>query len=400
MATSERWVATWTATPAPPPQAPAEFDGRTLRLVVRTSAAGSGGVRVRIANSYGENPLVIGRAAVARHASGAAVEPGTNRELTFDGRTGVTVPAGAVATSDAAGLAVGARTGVAVSLYLPGRACATTDHVLALRTSYVGPPGDHCGVVELPEPVAITTLPFLTGVDVRTAACETTVVCFGDSVTDGADSTPDANRRWPDLLADRLLGCRGADGASVLNQGLIGNRMLFPGPAWMPAPDPAGLDRFDRDVLDQPGVTHVVVQLGVNDIGFAGSVSPPDERVGATDLVAGFRRLAERAHDRDVRVIGATIGPFEGATAAPGFHTPDKEAVREVVNGWIRRGDELDGVLDLDRVLCDPRRPARLRSEFDSGDHLHPNDAGHRAIADALDLGLFRPTHRQARRST
>jgi lysophospholipase L1-like esterase len=390
MASPDRWIATWTATPAPPPQAPAEFDDQTLRLMVRTSAAGRD-VRVRISNTYGEEPLVIGRATLARRATGAAVEPGTNRALTFGGDQGVTVPAGSVATSDAAGLRVRARTGLAVSLYLPGRTLATTDHVLALRTSYATPTGDHSSAIDLPDPIAITTLPFLTGVDVRTGSGTTTVVCFGDSITDGADSSPDANRRWPDLLADRLHARLDAD-VSVLNQGLIGNRLLFPGPAWMPFPDVAGVDRFDRDVMDQAGVTHVVLQFGVNDIGFAGSVAPAGDHVSAADLVTGFRRLVERAHDRNVRVIGATIGPFQDATAAPGFHTPVKEAVREAVNSWIRHGGELDGVIDLDLVLRDPGCPARLRTELDSGDHLHPNDAGHRAIADAIDLGLFRST--------
>jgi lysophospholipase L1-like esterase len=362
-----------------------------MRLVVHTSAGGTR-VRIRISNTFGDVPLTIGGAHIARRAIAADVDSASGRTLTFQGRSSTIVPARAAVVSDPVELDVPALSDLAISLFLPESTAATTSHALAMQKSYVAADtGDFTSDARFPAAETINSWPFLTGVDVEASPNGVAVVAFGSSTIDGDGSTVDANRRWPDVLAERLqkAAVRGGE-VGVLNQGIIGNRLLNDSPRQMrdrfgEALGQAALTRFERDVLAQPGVRYVIIGLGVNDIAFPGVFAPPTELVSARDIIAGYRQLIARAHRRGIRVIGTTITPFEGRDS----HTPDKEIVRQAVNSWIRSSAEFDAVVDFDSVLRDPSHPARLLPAFDSGDHLHTNDAGYVAMASAVPLALF-----------
>jgi lysophospholipase L1-like esterase len=383
-----RWIGTWATAPAGVADAPRTFENQTLRLIVRTSAGGPR-VRVRISNTFGVEPLAIGAARLARRATGASIQPGTDRALTFGGRPSFAIPAGAMVLSDPVGLDVPAASDLAVSLYLPGRASELTTHVSAFQTSYLSPAGDFAASATFAGASPITTWPFLTGIDVAAAPQSAAIVALGDSITDGATSTTDANRRWPDLLAARLQARADLKHLGVLNAGIIGNRILHPTETqFTNLFGPAGLARFDRDVLAQAGVRYVIVLLGINDIGHPGANAPADDDVSADDIAAGYRQFIERAHEKGIAVYGATLLPFEDTTI-PRFYDADKDAKRQAVNRWIRTSGAFDAVIDLDRALRDPAHPTRLLPRYDSGDHLHPNDAGMAAIADTIPLDLF-----------
>jgi lysophospholipase L1-like esterase len=229
---------------------------------------------------------------------------------------------------------------------------------------------------------------FLTGVDVLAPESASAVVAFGDSITDGARSTVDANRRWPNILADRLLAGRGRKNVAVLDAGIGGNRILHDATANVRFGVNA-LARFDRDVLAQPGVRYVIVLEGINDLGHAGSSAPESETVSAEDLIAGMKQMIERAHEKGLKIFGATLTPFEG-TAFKGYFTPEKEVKRKAVNEWIRSGKAFDGVIDFEKAVRDPSHPDRMLAGYDGGDHLHPGDAGYKAMGEAIDLSLFK----------
>jgi lysophospholipase L1-like esterase len=301
---------------------------------------------------------------------------------------------------------------LAISLFLPNDAVAATSHTLALQTNYVSSEtGNYTATAKFPAAKTIAHWPFLTGVDVRVSRGGAAIVAFGSSLTDGDGSTDNANRRWPDILAERLQNEVGKKVAwGVLNEGIIGNRLLndseSPGQSGGPPPlgqvfqelgpvlGEAGLKRFERDVLAQAGVKYVIAGLGVNDILFPGSFIPATQAVNSESIISGYRQFIARAHEKDIRVIGSTIPPFEHAIFRDPyfdqFYTPEKEQVRQQVNGWIRSGGEFDGVIDFDQAVRDPGRPTQLRPRCDSGDHLHPNDAGNVAQGNAISLTLFR----------
>jgi lysophospholipase L1-like esterase len=295
--------------------------------------------------------------------------------------------------SDAVDLDIPPRADLAVSLHLPQPTTGSTSHALALQTGYVSAAGDASGAARFPVAAKIDEWPFLTGVEVLPrAGAASTVVVFGDSMVDGDGSTPESNRRLPDALAARLQAA-GVQ-AGVLNEGIIGNRLLRASPAGPrnrlgPGFGDAGIDRFERDVLAQPGVAAVVLRIGTNDLGFPGAFAPAEELPSFEQLVDGYRALALRARRRGLRVLAMTCPPFEGTTLAPGYWTPAKEALRLQLNAWLREGGAFDAVVDADRLLRDPARPARLRPAFDSGDHLHPGDAGYAALAAALPLAAL-----------
>jgi lysophospholipase L1-like esterase len=389
----ERWVGTWATAPAgpTPPESffPApEFTNQTLRLIVHTSVGGDE-VRVRISNTFGTAPLVIGAARVALRRSGASIVPETDQALTFSRQSSITVPAEALVLSDPVKLHVPPLSDLAVSIYLPNATVATTVHLLALQTNYISTAGNFTGAIDLPTASTIAYWPFLTGVDVRGSQRAGAIVTLGDSITDGANSTPDTNRRWPDLLAKRLQAQPALDHLGVLNQGIIGNRILHPTESQFGLVfGSAGLARFDRDVLAQAGVQYVIVLLGINDIGHPGSAAPPSEEVSAEDIIAGYRQFIARAHEKGLTIFGATLLPFEGTTIE-GFYSPEKEVKRQAVNQWIRASGEFDGVIDFDKAVRDPTHPSRLLPPYDGGDHLHPSDAGHNAMAEAIPLRLF-----------
>jgi lysophospholipase L1-like esterase len=387
-ADTRHWVGTWGAAPADAAPGKAQaFDDQTVRLIVHTSVKGSQ-VRIRLSNELGTAPLRIGAAHVALRAAGADIVAGTDRPLTFGGRPAVVIPAGAPMLSDPVTLAVPAQADLAVSLYLPGQSAATTAHAAAFETNYVSKPGDFTGASSFPVQGTTTSWPFLTGVEV-TAPDAIAIVALGDSITDGSNTTAGANRRWPDVLARRLQA-QGMTQVGIVNRGIGGNRLLRDPGEWPPF-GRSVLARFDRDVLGTAGVRHVVLLIGINDIGHPGTGSmPAADGPGADDLIAGYRQVLARARAHGIRVHGATLTPFEG-TVFPGYYTPAKEAVRQAVNRWIRDSGEFDSVIDFDRVTRDPERPTRLQARYDSGDHLHPNDAGMQAMGEAIPLELFRP---------
>jgi lysophospholipase L1-like esterase len=380
------WISTWSAAQQPPiPGTLAHYDDQTLRLIVHTSASGSR-VRIRLSNLYGDTPLTISAAHIARRTHGADIEPSSDRTLTFHESPTPVIPAHSTALSDAIDMNVPALADLAVSLSLPKGTAASTVHILAQQTSYVSS-GNNAGAAHVEDAKTIDMWPFLANVDVATATPTFTVVAFGDSTVDGDGSTPDANQRWPDALAARLQ--HAGKNIGVINEGLIGNRLLRGSPAatqFGPALGEAGVDRFGRDALDQTGARIVIVRTGSNDIGFMHALAPPGEVVSADDLIAGYRRLIAAAHQRGIRIVGTTLPPFENVSVIPGYATPAKDALRQQVNAWIRQSGEFDAVLDVDQIVRDPSHPARLLPAYDSGDHLHPNDEGYRAIAMALPL--------------
>ncbi|MER5430845.1 SGNH/GDSL hydrolase family protein [Streptomyces sp. NPDC002588] len=373
------WVGTWAAAPAgaEPGTAATGTAGRTVRNVVHTSVGGTS-ARITLSNLYGTRPLTVTHAtlAVAAHDGGPAAVTGTLRRLTFGGATAVTVPAGGQTVSDAAALAVPPDTDLLVSAFTPTSAGPVTFHTHAQQTSYLA-------VGEYAEDVTGTAYTgtsrswrYLTAVDVLSDEANGTVVAFGDSITDGYASTPGADRRWPDVLADRLRDAvrPGTDTPrySVVNAGISGNRLLSDGPLR----GAAGLNRFEGDVLSRPDVRVVVLDLGINDILRAPRLADPDA------IIAGLRTLADRAHARGVRVVGATLMPFGGH---PGY-SAGREAVRQRINAAIRTGKVFDAVVDFDKALRDPYDPRSLAPDYDSGDHLHPSDRGYREMAETLDL--------------
>ena len=397
------WIGTWATAEQPARPADAQtFRNRTLRLIVRTSAGGKR-LRIKVSNLFGDQPLAIGSAHVARRAGAADIEASSDRMLTFRGAPSITIPPRSAAISDPIDLDAPPLSDLAISLFFPQTAVATTSHSLALQTSYVAPESvDAAAEARFPVERTIASWPFLAGVDVAASPRGAAIVAFGSSTTDGDGSTRDANRRWPDVLAERLQKNPGGGAElGVLNEGIIGNRLLYDSPRqannpFGPMLGEAGLVRFERDVLDQPGAKYVLLCLGVNDILFpAFPFTPPGERATAEEIVAGYRQLIARARRKGVRVIGTTIPPFEGATfAAAGlnltFYTPERESARQAVNEWIRRSRAFDAVVDFDEVLRNPTHPARLLPAYAAADHLHVNDAGNVAQGYAIPLSLFR----------
>ncbi|MFJ6434357.1 SGNH/GDSL hydrolase family protein [Streptomyces sp. NPDC091416] len=394
------WTGTWATAPTGTPASDTTaFENETLRQTVRVSIGGDR-VRIRLSNEFGQEPLVIGEARIARAAAGgpaSRIDPRTDRPLTFGGRASVTIPAGAPLLSDPVALRVPAGSDLVVSIHLPERTAGATLHAFALRQNYVAS-GNVTRSTDLDAASTNDRWYFLTGVSVSTGRAQepSAVVTLGDSITDGANTEPGADHRWPDFLAQRLRTAYGPYARGVLNEGISGNRLLHDPnpPAGSDAENfaayfgQAALRRFDRDVAAQPGAGHLIVLLGVNDLGHPGTVAPESERVSAADLIDAHRRLIARAHERGLKAYGGTILPFKGDTL--GFYSPANEAARAAFNHWLRTSGAYDGVIDFDRALRDPADPQRLLARYDSGDHLHPNDAGAEAMAKAVPLKLLR----------
>ena len=374
-------VGSWaTGHMTPLPSSVVQYSNQTLREVVHTSI-GSDRVRVRIANTFGSATLHIGSVHIALAGSGSSIVPGTDQSLTFGGSESIDIPAGAVALSDAADFRQHGLTDVAVSIYLPGAVAGETTTFFQGTTFRAS--GNQVAAIDLPGASALGEWPFLFGVDVSAPDDGATVVAFADSAT--------IVSQWPNALAERLAA-KHIRNLGVVSVALAGNRLLHnsAGPS---GPDPRWgqslLTRFDRDVLGQPGVKHVIVWIGLNDIAGPGAFYPASEVVSQADLIAGFRQLIARAHEQGLTVQACTISPMGGNTSLPGFDTPEHEAARVALNHWIRTSGEFDGVVDADLALRDPAAPTRLLAIYDSGDHLHPNLAGGRAIARAIDLERF-----------
>ena len=390
-----RWVGTWAtavterarsapavAATGPATAAPANLTDSTLRQIVHTSVGGDR-VRVVFSNVYGKTALFVGAAHVAVRDKDEAISSSAARALTFAGNAGTKIPAGGVIVSDPASLSVPALSDLAIDVYLRGDRVELpsplTVHGGARQTNYISTPGNHTGVAALPVASTTPSWFFLSRVEVSSPSAATAVVTLGDSITDGYNSTPDRNSRWPDYLASRLADPKNGSAMGVLNVGIDGNRVLSDGLGVN------ALARFDRDVLAQTGATHLVVLQGINDIG----LERGDPRATAAELIAGHRQLITRARSQGLKVYGITLLPFEGTTI-PNYFTPEGEATRQAFNAWMRTSHEYDAVIDGDAALRDPGHPTTLLPAYDSGDHLHPSDTGYKAMAAAIDLALFK----------
>jgi lysophospholipase L1-like esterase len=389
------WIATWAASPEPSAPDPNEpllnIENQTVRERVRVSIGGAQ-ICIRLSNEYGSAPLLVGSVTVAAPTDPASVKPGSIQAVTFAGRNSLTIPAGAPVLSDPVAFPVAPGAEISISLYFPKRVVTPTLHSLALKRAVVSPRGDQTRAEKVEGGVESESSILVSAVLVPAQASQRLVVAFGDSITDGDGSTVDADHNWPSDLVRRLGKTPEASKLATVNEGIAGNRLLNDG--FLVSFGVSALARFDRDALALPGVTHIVLLEGINDIGFPGArlgesylADPADVR-SPEELIGAYRQLVSRAHARGVKVIGATIGPFEGVTF-PGYYSDSKEAFRQTVNKWIRTSGSFDGVIDFDAVLRDPDHRSRLLPRFASPDHLHPNDVGYQAMADAIDLALF-----------
>jgi len=372
------WAPTWSPSPSATALRPSvgtqdrvpTYANATIREIVRTTIGGDH-MRIRISNEFGDKPILIGAAHVALRDKGSMTRAGTDRALTFGGKPSVVVRTGAVVTSDPIAYDVPQLGDLAISLFLPDSARTTTRHALGVQTTYIVKSGNHVDATTFSADTTMLSWLFLTAVEVTNPRVTGTIVAVGNSITDGYAATPDSNRRWPDVLARRLLTSNEPVKA-VVNAGISGNRVLTFGAG------PSLVSRFDRDVLMQPGVSHVILLEAINDIS-----RDSIDVVSADDIIFGYRQVIDRAHERGVVIYGATLTPFERLS-------PARQAKREAINQWIRTSGAFDGVIDFDKVTRDPNQPNRFLPLYDSGDHLHPSDAGYKAMGESIDLTLFR----------
>ena len=384
----EHWVGTWstadvvrppaTGQPQQPQPAAVSINNQTLREIVHVSLGG-GRTRVVLSNVFGTEPLPVGAAQVALRDKDSRIIAGSSRPLTFAGGPSVTIPTGAVMFSDAVNLPVPPMSDLAIDLFLPGDLTHAnlTSHFGAYQTNYISNTGNFAGSADFPVSSTTPSWFFLSRVEVTAPTPVASVIAFGDSITDGTRSTADSNGRWPDQLAKRLSAKFG-NVRGVLNAAIAGNRLLTE------ANIPFGINalaRFDRDVLAQTGAAYVIVLEGINDIGMARDGPTPS----AGDLIAAHEQMVERAHAHGLKMFGATLTPFEGAA----YFTPAGELKRQAFNTWMRSNKLYDGLIDFDAAVRDPQNPTKMLPRYDSGDHLHPNDAGYEAMGSAIDLKLF-----------
>jgi lysophospholipase L1-like esterase len=407
--TNEHWVPTWgtaqqlvriTATtppPAPPasatqpapaaPAAPASvpfrvttLSNQTVRMILRTSVAGRR-VRVKLSNAFGMPAVVVGGAHVARRGTDAGIAPGSDRALTFAGRSSFTLMPGVVVVSDPVDLDVSALSDLAVSLFFPGDTGTPTTHATGLRPTYVSTDGDFTGASEFPLAGTTHQYHWLWSVEVAGPGAAAAIVAFGDSITDGALSTPDTNHSWPALLAARLAGNKRTANIGVVNEGIGGNRLLTDASGLAGV---SALARFDRDVLGHPGVKWLMILEGINDIGTLANPAA-NVRVTSDDLIWVLKEMVARAHAQGIKVVGCTLTPYGGA----GYAREEGETMRAAVNQWIRTSGTFDAVVDFEAATRDTADPTKFKPEYDPGDHLHPNNAGYEAMANAVDLSIF-----------
>ncbi|WP_261134257.1 SGNH/GDSL hydrolase family protein [Bacillus sp. Marseille-Q3570] len=379
----QSWKGAWAASPQPPYETGISqegFENQTVRMIIHPHASGEE-VRLRFSNVFGSESLTFGNVSIALSENEAATVPESNAPVTFSGERSITIPPGAEVISDPLDFEVEDDQNLAVSVYIPEASGPTTWHNLSRQTSYISESGDY---TEAEEGVAFTDSDvswfWLSGVDVLTKKNDgRVIVTLGDSITDGHSSTIDANLRWPDILDDRLDEKYHNKNYSVLNAGISGNKILRDSPVY----GVNALARLNRDVLSQTGATDVILLEGINDIGHL------PHTLDSEKIIAGMDQIAAQAHAKGLRIYAGTILPFRDTTIK-NYFIEEGEIVRQEVNEWIRTSGVFDGVIDFDMVMQDPENPQKLRPEYDAGDHLHPNDAGYKAMADAIDLALFR----------
>lgn len=379
----DHWVGTWATASYDRPNPKADFGATdtTLRQIVHVSLGGST-LRLELSNQFGTEPLIIGAVRIALPGQKGDITLPSANAVTFGGRPAIIIPPGAHVLSDPAAINLPAMADLTISIFLPAQTIShITTHSSAYQTNYIAP-GNVIADTSLPPATAgtrtATSWFFLKAVDVMAPAKSASVVAFGDSITDGTRSTTDENKRWPDFLARRLHANKKTAGLGVLNAGIGGNRVLHD------VTGPSALARFDDDVLAQSGVKYMIVLESINDIGHAFDPTKPYDVVTAEDLIQGLTQLADRAHAHGIKVFGATLTPYAGA----GYMSPAGETVRKAVNQWIRTTTVLDGAIDFDAATSDKSTGA-FDARYDSGDHLHPNDAGMEAMAAAINLKLF-----------
>ena len=377
-----KWVGTWAGSPM-------LADGRwmrpianmTLREIVHLSNGGAQ-VRLRFTNEFGIDPLTIANAHVAASASGSDIKTGTDHAVTFGGANGVRIAPGGVIYSDPVDLNVAPLSDLAVSFFVPAQNMrAETAHLAADQDNFIAD-GDQTSAVSLAQPRTVMSWYFFSGVDVPAANGSRAIVTLGDSITDGTASTRNANRRWPNVLAERLKQEHGLEDVAVLDEGIGGNRVLNE------QSGPSALSRFDRDVLGQNGVKYLLILEGINDIGRLANTRmlAPEDDITAQNLEHALTQIADRAHEHGIKVYAATLTPYGGA----GYYSEKGEQVRQEYNNWMRTSNVFDGFIDFDKIATDPQNPGHFNPAFDSGDHLHPADAGYKAMGEGIDLKLFK----------
>lgn len=378
-----QWTAVWAAPPALPRGQAVAME--VIRQTVRLSLGGQA-LRLRLSNELGTNPVVISAVHVALPGdTPGSIDPATDRTMTFGGQATAVMQPGMPMQSDPLAIKTDAMQDIVVSLFVTRSTGPTATHPLAMATTYLSDTAGEDGIAAatLTKPQTSTERFFLSGVDVLRAGAQT-VVALGDSITDGYGSTTDQNHRWPDFLAVRLAQAHRA--IAIVDAGISGNRILHD----LPEAEygPSALARFDRDVLSVAGARTVILLESINDIGIAGSNALAEQATSAADIIVGLKQIIARAHAHGLRVLGGTLTPFAGTTF-PGYYSAEGESKRQAVNRWIRDGHEFDGVVDFDSALRDPAQLDHLAAAFDSGDHLHPNDAGYRQMAGAVNLDLL-----------
>ncbi len=390
------WVSAWSTavhTPLvfPGMRQPLTFDNQTIREIVRPTIGGER-LRVRFSNTFGKTPLELGSAHIALVKQDGTLVAGSDRALTFAGKDSVQIPAGAPMLSDPVDLEIPAFADVAISIYVPKEADPSTFHLLGQRATSISGPGNFVSAVNIPSVKQTNSWYWLSDLEFWAPQQTSAIVTLGDSITDGFGAKEGEYQDWPDQLADRLAQDKGSPTFAVDNEGIGGNRILYDGAGV------STLARFDRDVLAAPGVTEVILLEGINDIGWPNMKPRPmpngvtrknpfaDQGVTADDLILGMKQIIARAHEHGIKVFGATMTPYEGAS----YFTPEGEKVREAVNQWIRSSGAFDGVFDFDAAVRDPQHPEQYRDDLQSGDHLHPNAAGYKAMAASIGIAKLR----------
>ncbi len=348
---------------------------QTVRMIVHSSIGGKQ-VRVRLSNAIGGSSVNLGAAHIALRAKDSGIVPGSDRVLTFGGRGTATLYQGQVLVSDPVTLDVAPLGDLAVSLYFPGDTGTPTSHTFGLHTTYISKEGDFTGQASIVDAKTTQSYYWLAGIDVLAPSNAAMLVTFGDSITDGDQSTPDTNGMWPAVLAARLQANKATAGIGVVNAGIAGNRVLGEGGA---------LARIDHDVINQPGAKWIMLLEGINDIS-GGTRANSSPMLTSDDLIAAYRQMIATAHLHGLKIIGCTITPYGGSSA----YTDAGEAVRKAVNDWIRHPGNFDAFVDFDAAVRDPNNPKQFRPEADSPDMLHPGDSGYKLMGQSIDLSLFR----------